>query len=126
MADLLLRLDSISKRYGATLALDNVRFDLRAGEVHALMGENGAGKSTLFRIMCGLTPPSRGAVQVLGADPRTDRAVRVRIDVSHAASRGSTEAKRLAVRFGIWNDDQHAPAARGSFEIMFDEAGAGC
>ena len=57
---------------------------------------------------------------------RTDRAVRVRIDVSHAASRGSTEAKRLAVRFGIWNDDQHAPAARGSFEIMFDEAGAGC
>jgi hypothetical protein len=57
---------------------------------------------------------------------RTDRAVRVRIDVSHAASRGSAAAKRLAVRFGIWNDGHSDPAARGSFEIMFDEAGAGC
>lgn len=57
---------------------------------------------------------------------RTDRAVRVRIDVSHAASRGAPGAKRLAVRFGMWNEDQRDPAARGSFEIMFDETGAGC
>ena len=40
----LLQLEGITKRFGATLALNNVHFDLRAGEVHALMGENGAGK----------------------------------------------------------------------------------
>jgi hypothetical protein len=57
---------------------------------------------------------------------RTDRPVRVRIDVSHDATRVGANQKRLAVRFGLWNDTHDAPAARGSFEIMFDEQGAGC
>jgi hypothetical protein len=52
--------------------------------------------------------------------------VRVRIDVSHDATRVGANQKRLAVRFGLWNDTHDAPAARGSFEIMFDEQGAGC
>ncbi len=57
---------------------------------------------------------------------RTDEPVRVRIDVSHAATRGGTHAKRLAVRFGIRNGAGDEPAARGSFEISFDESGNGC
>jgi ribose transport system ATP-binding protein len=47
----LLQLEGITKRFAATLALNNVQFDLRAGEVNALMGENGAGKSTLMSIL---------------------------------------------------------------------------
>ena len=44
---------NISKRFGAVQALDNVQFELRKGEVHALVGENGAGKSTFLNIMSG-------------------------------------------------------------------------
>lgn len=70
MADItsppLLRLEGISKRYGATLALNNVRFDLFAGEVHALMGENGAGKSTLMKILSGNEQRDSGAIYING------------------------------------------------------------
>ena len=56
------------------------RFGIDHG-VTALLGPNGAGKSTLFRMLCGLTPPSRGTVDVLGANPRTDRDVRGRVSL---------------------------------------------
>jgi rhamnose transport system ATP-binding protein len=65
-----LAMRGISKRFGATLALDDVSLDLRPGEVHALVGENGAGKSTLIKVMTGVHPPDRGEVLVDG-DPVT-------------------------------------------------------
>ena len=61
-------------------AVSDVSFAVDGG-VTALLGPNGAGKSTLFRMMCGLTPPSRGTVDVLGHDPRDDRDVRGRISL---------------------------------------------
>lgn len=70
----------VSKFFGAVVAVSDVSFAISAG-VTALLGPNGAGKSTLFRMMCGLTPPSRGAVEVLGSDPRTDREVRGRLSL---------------------------------------------
>jgi ribose transport system ATP-binding protein len=62
----LLRLDGVSKRYPGVTALDNVDFDLKAGEVHVLFGENGAGKSTLISIISGAQRPSSGALNVAG------------------------------------------------------------
>jgi ABC-type sugar transport system ATPase subunit len=61
---ILLRAESISKRFGVTQALDDVSVAFRAGEVHALMGENGAGKSTLGKVIAGLHKQDNGAVTI--------------------------------------------------------------
>jgi ribose transport system ATP-binding protein len=66
----LLELEGVSKRFPGVRALDDVRFDLRAGEVHALMGENGAGKSTLIKILCGVQPPDSGEIRLAGEPVR--------------------------------------------------------
>ncbi|MCZ2824459.1 MULTISPECIES: sugar ABC transporter ATP-binding protein [unclassified Modestobacter] len=80
----LLEVEGISKRFGATLALSNVSFDVRAGEVHALMGENGAGKSTLMKIISGNYQPDTGSIRISGspvtmASPRDAMAAGVAI-----------------------------------------------
>ena len=61
-----LRAEGIAKHFDATLALDSVDFDVRPGEIHALVGENGAGKSTLIRILGGALRPDRGSIHVAG------------------------------------------------------------
>jgi ribose transport system ATP-binding protein len=61
-----LRLTGIRKRFGATLALDGVDFEVAPGEVHAVVGENGAGKSTLMKILSGVYPPDAGAMELDG------------------------------------------------------------
>ncbi|MCW5764722.1 MAG: sugar ABC transporter ATP-binding protein [Phycisphaeraceae bacterium] len=66
MAEDLLVVRGITKRFGPTLALDNVSASFRAGEVHALMGENGAGKSTLGKTIAGLHRPDAGTVTIAG------------------------------------------------------------
>jgi rhamnose transport system ATP-binding protein len=61
-----LAMRGISKRFGATRALDGVSLDLAPGEVHALVGENGAGKSTLIKVMTGIHAPDEGTVEIDG------------------------------------------------------------
>ncbi len=62
--------DGVSRRFGATLALDDVGFDIPVGETVSLLGPNGAGKSTAISVMLGLLDPSGGSARTLGLEPR--------------------------------------------------------
>src|SRR4029077_17539680 len=62
----LLQLTSVTKSFGAVRALKGVSFDLRAGEIHALLGENGAGKSTLIKVITGAHQPEGGTIEING------------------------------------------------------------
>jgi ribose transport system ATP-binding protein len=66
MAEALVVMEGIEKRFPGVHALDNARYDLHAGEVHALVGENGAGKSTLMKILCGEYQKDAGSVLYKG------------------------------------------------------------
>ena len=63
---IVLRLDGVSKRFGAVQALDDVSIECAAGEIHAVIGENGSGKSTLLGIASGVLTPDVGTVEIGG------------------------------------------------------------
>src|SRR3984957_1443243 len=62
----LIEMQNVTKEYRGVAALNNVSFDLRANEIHGLVGENGAGKSTLTKIMAGVTEATRGSMLLDG------------------------------------------------------------
>jgi simple sugar transport system ATP-binding protein len=66
--DDVLRVEHVSKRFGAVTALRDINLHLRRGEVLALLGDNGAGKSTLMKIICGFQPPDAGRIFVNGQE----------------------------------------------------------
>ena len=66
MSEELVRMENVVKTFPGVVALNNARFDLQAGEVHALMGENGAGKSTLMKILAGIYAKDSGSITYLG------------------------------------------------------------
>ncbi|MSX92837.1 MAG: ATP-binding cassette domain-containing protein, partial [Actinobacteria bacterium] len=65
-ASLAVAMTGITKQFSGVLANDDVSFDVRAGEVHALLGENGAGKSTLSNVLSGLYHPDAGTIHIAG------------------------------------------------------------
>ena len=66
MDDVLVRMEGVSKAFPGVQALNLCRFDLRRGEVHALVGENGAGKSTLMKVLAGIYHPDAGTITYRG------------------------------------------------------------
>src|SRR6266480_422848 len=79
-----LRVEHVSKRFGAVTALVDVNLYLRQGEVLALLGDNGAGKSTLLKILCGFQPPDSGRILLDGQEvtlKSVDQARALGIDV---------------------------------------------
>ncbi len=87
MAEVFLRARHVTKRYGGVVALQDVDLEIRAGEIHCLVGENGSGKSTLIKIVTGVVSPDPGAdleiggVRVRGLSPA--EALRRGIQVVH-------------------------------------------
>ncbi len=78
----------LHKAYGPTVAVDDVSFTVYAGEIFGILGRNGAGKTTTVECITGLRPPDRGAISVLGLDPRRDGRElheRVGVQLQHAA-----------------------------------------
>ena len=65
---LLLEMSNISKSFPGVKALDDMHFDLRSGELHALLGENGAGKSTLIKILSGICKRDSGIIKINGRE----------------------------------------------------------
>lgn len=63
-----IRLNELTKRYRATLAVNALTLEIEQGEVFGLLGSNGAGKSTSLQMMCGLTRPTSGSISVFGRD----------------------------------------------------------
>ena len=69
----LVAVERLHKAYGATVAVDGVSLEVRAGEVFGVLGPNGAGKTTLLETLVGLRRADAGSVRVLGLDPATER-----------------------------------------------------
>jgi simple sugar transport system ATP-binding protein len=65
-ANIIVRMLEITKSFPGVLALENVDFSLRRGEIHALVGENGAGKSTLIKVLTGVEQPDKGTIELDG------------------------------------------------------------
>jgi general nucleoside transport system ATP-binding protein len=108
MPEVIVSLDGITKAYPGVLANDGVSLELRAGEVHALLGENGAGKSTLMGILYGLVRPDAGRIEVDGneveiGEPRDAMALGIAFVQQHFSlipTLTVAENLVLALRFG--------------------------
>ena len=86
MSDVLLRVENVSKYFGAVKALENVSFELRRGEILGLVGDNGAGKSTLLKIISGALQPTSGEIYFEGRKVRfrdTSDAIKAGIAIAH-------------------------------------------
>ncbi len=77
-----IRVESLSKAYGATVAVEDVSFEVRRGEIFGVVGPNGAGKTTTIECLTGMRAPDSGTAEVLGLDPvKGGDALRRRIGV---------------------------------------------
>jgi len=96
MSNPVITVAGLGKRYGATVAADDVSLEVREGEIFGLIGPNGAGKTTTMECVQGLRRPDRGTLRVLGLDPHRDAAaVRRRIGVQH-------QEAQLQKRIKVW------------------------
>ncbi|MBX3052616.1 MAG: ABC transporter ATP-binding protein [Caldilineaceae bacterium] len=92
----IIEVEQLRKKYGTTVAVDDVSFQVQPGEIFGILGPNGAGKTTTVESVIGLRQPNRGRVRVLGLDPQQERtalAQRMGIQLQQA---------NLADRLKVW------------------------
>ncbi|MFT4125603.1 MAG: ABC transporter ATP-binding protein [Gordonia sp. (in: high G+C Gram-positive bacteria)] len=103
----MITVEHLTKKYGGHLAVDDVSFTCRPGQVTGFLGPNGAGKSTTMRIIAGLTPPTSGSATIHGVDyraiPNPATSVGVLLDASaqHAGRTGAEVLRLSALTMGI-------------------------
>src|SRR5438105_12826962 len=105
-----IHVSSIRKTYGRTVAVDEVSFDVQAGEIFGLIGPNGSGKTTTMECVDGLRTADRGVISVLGLDPGRDvYALQERIGVQLQEAQLQ---KRIQVReaVALWASLYRKPA----------------
>ncbi len=96
MATTVISVSNLGKRYGRTVAVDDVSLAVQEGEIFGLIGPNGAGKTTTMECVQGHRTPDRGTISVLGLDPWRDAtALRQRIGVQH-------QEAHLQKRIKVW------------------------
>jgi len=133
--DEVIRVDKLQRRFGDFIAVNNVSFSVRRGEIFGLLGANGAGKSTTFRMLCGLLPASGGELAVAGYDLRRAAAT-VRGRIGYMAQKFSFYSNLSVIQnlrffssaYGLRGKQQRARLewALTTFELKpFQDANAG-
>ena len=121
VASPVIRVSGIRKTYGRTVAVDDVSFEVSAGEIFGLIGPNGAGKTTTMECVEGIRTPNRGSITVLGLDPFRDvYEVQARIGVQLQQAQLQ---KRIKVweAMHLWASLYRRPDSAG--ELLLDQLG---
>lgn len=72
MAETILRMQAVTRRYGSFAAVADLSLEVEKGDIFALVGQNGAGKTTLLKLVCGLTPPTAGSIELFGGSSQKE------------------------------------------------------
>src|SRR5262245_21544869 len=115
MADALLRVEALCKRFGGLVATDRLEFAVERGELHALIGQNGAGKTTLIHQLSGALRPDGGRIVFDGHDVTT-RSLHDRVSAGLARSYQITSVFR---RFSVRHNLALAVLARSGSSMRF-------
>jgi len=101
---------NLQKRYGDTVAVEDVSFSVREGEIFGILGPNGAGKTTTVECVEGLRTPDRGEISVLGLDPRRDRAQLTQLLGVQLQEAQLPERLRVGEALALYRSFYRAPA----------------
>lgn len=124
--EIAVRLNAISKRFGAKVAVDGVSFKVKAGSVYGLIGPNGAGKTTTFSMLAGFLEPTGGTLEVLGYAPTRVDALRSRLGVlpQDAVLPPADKVGEFLVHMARLQDTPEEHVERMAREVLAEVSGA--